>query len=246
MPVPVLPRSRSRRQRPPTTACPSARSAPMSASSARRSAKSSPTDSHNNVIVDVGNAPKNARGNVEYSFDFYILKPVDMTKSSRKMMYEPPNRGGKQYAAFNRSTGGNDPATSTNPNSTFLAPRGYTMVWSGWDFGAGTDNSDFNTTITLPVAHNPDGSTITGPAYEYIVLGNGATTTYTLTSTRPLPPTRPRRHSPRASTWMTCRPRLPRRAGPTRMPPTRPSSSPRAPSTRTISTSSRTRRRIRP
>jgi hypothetical protein len=45
------------------------------------------------------------------------------------------------------------------------------MVWSGWDFSAGTDSEDYNTTITLPVAKNPDGSSITGPSYEYIVSG---------------------------------------------------------------------------
>ena len=36
-------------------------------------------------------------------------------------------------------------------------PRGYTMVWSGWDnIGAGTDApANFNATITLPVAQEP-------------------------------------------------------------------------------------------
>src|SRR5581483_11419179 len=29
--------------------------------------------------------------------------------------------------------------------------------------------ANFNTTITLPIAKNPDGSSITGPAFEYIV-----------------------------------------------------------------------------
>jgi hypothetical protein len=139
-----------------------------------------PNSRFNNIIVDVGNAPKNARGNVEYSFDFYILKPVDLNKGNHKVMYEPPNRGGKQYASFNRSTGGNDPATSSNPLGTFLAPQGYSMVWSGWDYAAGTDTTGLNATITLPVAKNPDGSTITGPAYEYIVMGNATTLTYTL------------------------------------------------------------------
>lgn len=139
-----------------------------------------PGDRFNNVIVDVGLAPKNARGNVEYSFDFYILKPVDLTKGNGKVMYEPPNRGGKQYASLNRSTGGNDPAASTNPQNTFFAPRGYSMVWSGWDFAAGTDNANFLSTITLPVAKNPDGTSITGPAYEYIVMGNATTTSYEL------------------------------------------------------------------
>ena len=36
-----------------------------------------PGDSKNSVIVDIGLAPRNSSGNVEYSFDFYILKPID-------------------------------------------------------------------------------------------------------------------------------------------------------------------------
>src|SRR5262245_49286181 len=75
----------------------------------------------NRDIVDIELAPRNARGNVEYSFDFYILKPIDLKKGSDKMMYEPPNRGGKTWAALGRVTvdpGGNgdDPGSSiTNP-----------------------------------------------------------------------------------------------------------------------------------
>src|SRR5260370_3698066 len=34
----------------------------------------SPTDRHNDVIVDLGLAPRNATGKVQNSFDFYILK----------------------------------------------------------------------------------------------------------------------------------------------------------------------------
>src|SRR3954465_14227181 len=37
-----------------------------------------PSDRRNGVIVDIENAPINARGNVEYSFNFYILKPKDL------------------------------------------------------------------------------------------------------------------------------------------------------------------------
>lgn len=128
-----------------------------------------PGDPHNKMIVDIGLGPRNARGKVEYSFDFYILKPTDLSKGNHKVFYEPPNRGNKQFGNFNRSRGGNDPATANDPGSSFLGPQGYTMVWSGWDFGAGTDNSNLNLTITLPIAKNPDGSSITGPAYEYIV-----------------------------------------------------------------------------
>src|SRR5437588_3353058 len=52
-----------------------------------------PHDRQNRVIVDIELAPRNARGNVEYAFDFYIHKPVDLEKGARRMMYEPANRG---------------------------------------------------------------------------------------------------------------------------------------------------------
>ena len=131
-----------------------------------------PNDPKNSVIVDLKLAPRNAKGRVEYSFDFYILKPVDLSKGNHKVLYEPPNRGRKTIAALNRGVGGDDPGIVKDPAllaDSFLMPQGYSIVFSGWDVSAGTNNARFNTTITLPVAKNPDGSTITGPSYEYIV-----------------------------------------------------------------------------
>src|SRR5499425_1287157 len=74
-----------------------------------------PNDPKNAVIVDIKLAPRNARGMVEYAFDFYILKPVDLSKGVHKMMYEPPNRGRKTHEALNRGAGGNDPGATTDP-----------------------------------------------------------------------------------------------------------------------------------
>src|SRR5262245_28038564 len=136
-----------------------------------------PNDPKNAVIVDIKLAPRNARGKVEYAVDFYILKPIDLSKGIHKVMYEPPNRGRKTHASLNRGAGSNDPGSVTNPQelaNLFLPPRGYTMVWSGWDFSAGTDSANYTTTITLPVAKNPDGTPITGPSYEYIVTGDAS------------------------------------------------------------------------
>src|SRR5690349_4917790 len=103
-----------------------------------------PNDPKNAVIVDLKLAPRNARGKVEYAVDFYILKPIDLSKGNHKMMYEPPNRGRKTWNALARMPAGNDPGSVTD-NATlaqsFLMPRGYTIVFSGWDFSAGTDNS---------------------------------------------------------------------------------------------------------
>ena len=132
-----------------------------------------PNDPHNAVITDIALAPRNAAGNVVYTADFYILKPTDLSKGAHKAMYEPPNRGGKTYGTLNRTSGNtNDPAAITDGAmlaQSFLWARGYTTMFTGWDFAAGTDNSGFISTITVPVAKNPDGTSITGPAYEYIV-----------------------------------------------------------------------------
>jgi hypothetical protein len=146
-----------------------------------------PNDPHNSIIVDIGNVPLDANGKVAYSFDFYILKPTDLSKGNHKMVYEPPNRGGKTISALNRGVGGNDPGSVTNPtllSTAFLNQQGYTMSFSGWDLAAGTSEANFNTTITLPVAKNKDGTSITGPAFEYIVSpGASYTLTYPAAST---------------------------------------------------------------
>src|SRR6202790_1889469 len=84
-----------------------------------------PEDPKNAVIVDIQLAPKNANGKAEHRFDFYILKPIDLSKGNHKVMYEPPNRGRKTHAALNRGAGGNDPGSVTDPNiltNTFLLP----------------------------------------------------------------------------------------------------------------------------
>jgi hypothetical protein len=139
-----------------------------------------PDDPRNAVITDVELAPRNANGNVEYRHNFYILKPVDLSKGNHQMMYEPPNRGGKTYGIMNRTTNNNDPAAITDPatlDNSFLWPRGYTTVWSGWEnrlANLATNPTTLTATADLPTAHNPDGSTITGPGYEYIVTGGSS------------------------------------------------------------------------
>src|SRR5437868_4410453 len=45
-----------------------------------------PEHAMNKDIVDIGLAPKNARGRVEYSADLDILKPVDMAKGNGALL----------------------------------------------------------------------------------------------------------------------------------------------------------------
>src|SRR5216117_4370243 len=72
-----------------------------------------PSDSKNSLIVDIGLAPRNSAGNVAYSFDFYILKPIDLSKGAHRVMYEPPNRGRKTWSSLGRVPAGHDPGPVT-------------------------------------------------------------------------------------------------------------------------------------
>jgi Alpha/beta hydrolase domain len=133
-----------------------------------------PNNSQNSLITDIQLAPKNPQGHVVYSHNFYILQPLDPSKGNHKMMYEPPNRGGKTYQTLNNTpTGTNDPAALTDAtvlDDSFLWTRGYTTVWSGWQNHLGP-LTGLTATASLPVPVGPGNTTITGPGYEYIVTG---------------------------------------------------------------------------
>src|SRR5262245_7508931 len=59
----------------------------------RAYAVADPKAAQNSPIVDVDKAARNAAGLVEYSFDFQILKPLDLNKSNRVLRYAVRNRG---------------------------------------------------------------------------------------------------------------------------------------------------------
>lgn len=137
-----------------------------------------PNDSKNRVIADMTLAERNAQGMVEYSMDFYILTPTDPSKGNKKVFYEANNRGGKLFGGFNQSSGGNNPTTAADAANGFLFTQGYTLAWSGWDIGATPGATADTLTIKVPLAKNPDGSSITGPSYEYFVTNNATTTSF--------------------------------------------------------------------
>ncbi|HYY24356.1 MAG TPA: hypothetical protein VE689_02615 [Candidatus Udaeobacter sp.] len=87
----------------------------------------------NKIIVNLDKAPRNAKGNVEYWADIFILKPVEMRRGNGKIFYDVPNRGSKRILMFlNDATESNDPSTLQHAGNGFLMRQGYTIVWSGW------------------------------------------------------------------------------------------------------------------
>src|SRR5262245_46593308 len=107
----------------------------------------------NAIITDIESAPRNARGMVEYSATFTILKPLDMTRGAGVLVYQVPNRG-----RANIEGGGSFADSRAN---------GHVLVASGWQAdipaGAGVE------TLTTPIARNHDGSSITGPVMARFV-----------------------------------------------------------------------------
>ena len=84
-------------------------------------------------VVDIQYAPRNPKGLVEFSTDFFILKPVDLSRSNRRLIYDVNNRGTKLLIHFlNDAPQVDDPATPQDAGNGFLMRRGYTVLWSGW------------------------------------------------------------------------------------------------------------------
>ncbi|MBI4469928.1 MAG: hypothetical protein HY650_11475 [Acidobacteria bacterium] len=132
------------------------------------------------MITDIEFAPRNARGMVEYSMDFFILKPTDLSKGNHRLLYHMNNRGNMNFlAVFNGGGGGNNPTTLADAGDGFLMRQGYTIVSSGWDAGVTSGNGRL--TISVPIATNPDGSPIVGPSLEEFVIDDATTMTGALT-----------------------------------------------------------------
>jgi hypothetical protein len=74
----------------------------------------------NKIIADIAKAPRDENGLVEFSADFYCLKPRDPHHGNHAVLFEVSNRGGKAMLGIF----GDD----------FLMEQGYTLVWLGWEF----------------------------------------------------------------------------------------------------------------
>src|SRR6266404_3743438 len=95
-----------------------------------------PHAAENVHIVNLDKAPKNAAGRVEYSTDFYLLKPVELARGNHKLFYGVINRGNKvDLVMMNNAPSGektNDPTTAEDVGNGFLMRQGYAIAWSGW------------------------------------------------------------------------------------------------------------------
>ena len=130
-----------------------------------------PRDRRNAVITDLDLAPRNARGMVEYVATFTLWQPTDPAKASGVLIYAVPNRGNRLFfPAFH--LGG-------EPGDGFFFRRGDAILASGWQGDVVAPGAE---TITVPVAKNRDGSSITGPVLARFVDMPAGTQTLALPS----------------------------------------------------------------
>ena len=63
-----------------------------------------PLNQVNQIITDINLAPTNKSGEVEFSSDFFLIRPTDMSRSNGALLIDIPNRGGKTVLRmFNRT-----------------------------------------------------------------------------------------------------------------------------------------------
>ncbi len=126
-----------------------------------------PAVQQNRIIVALPLAPRNARGEVEFSADFYLLKPVDPTRGNGRLFYEAGNRGRKRIlATFQKAASAGDPTTEEEIGDGALMRQGFTLLWLGWQW----DVPEGRMRMEMPVATNR-GEPITGWVRGNFILG---------------------------------------------------------------------------
>jgi hypothetical protein len=82
----------------------------------------------NRIVRDLEFAPVNSRGEVEFSAEFHLLRPVDPAKSNGTVLFEVSNRGGRgMLGRFNFTERGEF-------GDGYAQKQGYTLAWLGWEY----------------------------------------------------------------------------------------------------------------
>ncbi|MDZ4797213.1 MAG: hypothetical protein SGI92_03550, partial [Bryobacteraceae bacterium] len=132
-----------------------------------------PKNAKNAVIQDLKLAPKNKQGVVEYMATFFVVKPVNMSKSSGLLWHDVPNRGGRiELSVRERAVG----------------DIGLSSGWQGDNVGGTAQRfPNSNDYVVAPVAKSADGSSITGLVMGRIVNRSGVASQPLTVQSNPMP-----------------------------------------------------------
>jgi len=134
-----------------------------------------PKDPVNAIIQDI-ELGRSADGKVHYVASFVLTKPVDMSNASGLMWHDVPNRG--------------SPLVIVTAERNF-ADVGLASAWQGDNAGGTAIRPTMQVGgrhfLQVPIARNPDGSTITGLVLGRIVNRSGPASQAILVQANPLP-----------------------------------------------------------
>jgi len=146
----------------------------------------------NAPIVDLQLAPRNTQGEVEFSADFYMLKPVDMRRANGRLFYEVGNRGGKaMLATFQKAAASADPTSEAEIGDGALMRQGFVLLWMGWQWDVPDRPGVMR--MDMPIA-TENGRRVTGLVRGNFILSERAPTARSPIATtgltrRSIPPT---------------------------------------------------------
>src|SRR6185503_16465976 len=112
----------------------------------------------NGIIVDLPLGPRNARGEVEATADFYMLKPVDPRRGNGRLFYEVGNRGGKaMLSTFQKATGSANPTSDAEFGDGALMRQGFTLLWMGWQWDVPERPGTMRMEMPIATLRDPQG-----------------------------------------------------------------------------------------
>ncbi len=146
-----------------------------------------PKDPANARIVDLGLAPRDARGLVTFAGDFLLLRPKGLGRGNHRLLYEVDNRGNLgMLAFFDDAPWSNDPRELGDFGDGFLLRQGYSLLWSAWNWDVLP--GDGRLQIELPIA-TENGAPITGPvAAEFVLMREAKSAPFMWGDSRGYPP----------------------------------------------------------
>lgn len=131
-----------------------------------------PSDPSCRRVVDLDRAPSNPAGRVAFGAEFCLLRPCDLARGNRRVLFDVINRGNvRALHFFNDAAPSNAPTTDAEAGNGFLMRRGYVVAALAWqgDILPAPDRMS----MRLPVAGSAD-EPVAGPMrMEYIADREG-------------------------------------------------------------------------
>jgi hypothetical protein len=91
-----------------------------------------PSHLANHLITDLKLAPQDANGQVHFSADWRLLRPVEPQRGNHRLLFDILNRGRGPVLRNINSAPDVLPTEPLDPGNGFLMRQGYTVAWCGW------------------------------------------------------------------------------------------------------------------